>query len=55
MDPDETLRRLLDLSQELVESGDDEAQEMAEAFLSLHEWIVNDGFLPKVWKSKRRG
>lgn len=61
MDPDETLKQLRALSKKLttVQQADDEdfllvdqaniAQEYADLFMALDEWITRGGFLPKAW------
>lgn len=58
MDPDVARRRLVQLSERLVQ-GDPEDQEwaalqasateLAETFLGLDEWLKKQGFLPSAW------
>jgi hypothetical protein len=61
MDPDETLKQLRALASKLkhVQQTDDEdnflpdqadlAQEYADLFSALDEWLSKGGFLPKAW------
>ena len=58
MDPDVARRRIVQLSERLVQ-GDAEDQdwtalqatatELAETFLGLDEWLQKQGFLPQAW------
>ncbi len=58
MDPNETLREMLELAKEVINSPDDkdtsdEGLELALHFENLHRWIASGGFLPKQWSEKR--
>ena len=63
MDPDAARRRLVQLSERLVQ-GDAEdldwtalqatANELAETFLGLDEWLQKQGFLPRAWSPEPR-
>ena len=51
MDPDETLRRLRELVKETTEEPDNDlANEFADAFQALDEWLSKGGFSP--WDTK---
>lgn len=59
MDPDAALRRLVELSERLVQCDSEDlewdalhtsATEFAETFLGLDEWLRKDGFLPAAWQ-----
>lgn len=59
MDPDEALRQLRELCQEVLNDAHDlhceeevsfDTVEIAEKFLSIDTWIRKGGFLPKEWK-----
>jgi hypothetical protein len=59
MDPNVALRRLVQLSERLVQGDSDQmewdalssaATELAETFLGLDEWLRKSGFLPKAWE-----
>ena len=59
MDPDEALKRLRELTQNvlrLAELGEDNAElgvELAEQVEALDEWISKGGFLPKAWQPNK--
>lgn len=63
MDPEEVLKRLRELSKEILSNEEDnytlgsplmpdQAIEIAESFISLDNWIKSGGFLPRDWKNK---
>lgn len=60
MDPNATLAVMLDRAEALIASADaggevdDEAHELAEATISLHEWLSKGGFLPRQWTGAKR-
>lgn len=58
MDPDAALARIRELVEEITQRidadeefdhVDDEANEVADIFRGLDEWIKKGGFLPKDW------
>lgn len=53
MDPNETLRRLRELTKDTLNGeyaiGDEPAAEIAELFHSLDEWMVRGGYPPTAW------
>lgn len=54
MDPNEALKRLRELSQQVLDApGEDgnphAADEMAELFQTLDAWLCKDGFKPSDW------
>lgn len=57
VDPNETLRRMLKLSANVIENVDNDipidlyvTSELAEACQALHEWMKKGGFLPNEWE-----
>lgn len=54
MDPNETLRKMLDLSAEVLRGDDSEDNciALAQAVEDMHTWIIKGGFLPDRWKTK---
>lgn len=56
MDPNATLREMLELSAELLRDADTiddalgKAERLAELTIALDQWIVRGGFLPSKWK-----
>ena len=61
MDPDAALARIRELAAEIIQIFDDdesyeyaeaEANEIAETFQGLDNWIKGGGFLPKDWRRK---
>ena len=52
MDPDVALRELRDLAAAVLDvapPGRDQADELAERFSALDEWIMSGGHLPAAW------
>lgn len=56
MDPNETLRRIRELSSTAIADDDrdcnisnSDARELAELFQSLDEWLTKGGFQPAAW------
>lgn len=56
MDPNETLRMLRELSEDITEHGatPDKAHALAELFAALDEWLNRGGFLPAAWQTGER-
>ena len=56
MDPNETLRQLLDLAAEIQENPDstEDADDLAGHVLNLHLWLIKGGFLPDRWEIARK-
>lgn len=60
MDPEAAHKRLVELSEQIVqgdtvldyESLRQRAEELAETFLGLDEWMSKGGFKPEVWDGK---
>jgi len=52
MDPNQTLKELLEMVAKTYTGEDIDAQEIAEHFEALHFWICRGGFLPKQWEKK---
>lgn len=62
MDPEAALTRIRELAAEIINMSDEidefdsfghvdeEANELAETFQGLDEWITKGGFLPKDWR-----
>lgn len=52
MDPNSNLNEQLKLAASIVkdEEADADATRLAELVISLHEWIINGGFLPERWQ-----
>lgn len=57
MDPDENLKEQLELAWSITESVDEHSSQeardgsrLAHLVISLHQWIIDGGFLPKQWK-----
>jgi hypothetical protein len=60
MDPNETLRMILEKSHKILANTDMDdpnlaeqailADDLAEAITNLHEWICKGGFLPNMWR-----
>lgn len=54
MDPNETLHRLRELTNEAIEESGaprtDLAGELGEAFNALDDWLSKGGFLPGAWR-----
>lgn len=53
MDPNETLRRIRELSRRILDDGplnDHVNEELAELCEALDEWLSRGGFLPKAWE-----
>lgn len=53
MDPNETLRQMLDLSREIQKSENGtayDADKLASLIIDLHWWIMQGGFLPDRWE-----
>jgi len=61
MDPTATLDIMLDRAKYLLELWDlqsdmpDEAHELEEAVINLHEWLEKGGFPPRQWEKKPKG
>lgn len=62
MDPDQALSRLLELSERIINGSPKDldwpslvvqAEELAETFVGLDEWLRRGGFLPKAWSRGR--
>jgi hypothetical protein len=55
MDPNTNLDTQLRLARQLLarESTPEDAADLAEHMLALHEWITSGGFLPKTWQEGR--
>jgi hypothetical protein len=63
MDPNATLRRILEAARAIIEAEDSlgdaeaatvaalEGPELAAAVINLHTWIKKGGFLPREWTS----
>lgn len=55
MDPDENLKEQLKLAKRLLEPDNPRSEEdvarLAELVVALDEWLKNDGFLPRRWKT----
>ena len=54
MDPNECLRRLLEIAERVIESdslddAEQDALDMSELILGLDTWIRRNGFLPDRW------
>ena len=56
MDPNETLRRLLDLVNDSLTDGtaSPRESEIVELIWSINSWITMGGFLPKQWDHPHR-
>lgn len=61
MDPNTALENALKAAQAILAAQDsDEPQKaehaeiLAEAFMALHGWMENGGFLPSEWRKHRR-
>lgn len=54
MDPEKTLEIMLDRAQKVANewNHNDNAYELAEAVIAMNDWLVNGGFLPKLWRNK---
>lgn len=51
MDPNVTLEEIRQLMACVLDGEmDDVAEQLAEAFLSLDEWLTKKGFLPDEWR-----
>ncbi len=58
MDPNATLKMLRDLATDILMGGsdhEDAAEQIAEAFESLDQWISRNGFLPDDWVASDSG
>jgi len=53
MDPNETLRRIRELSERGYD--EDDAASVVEAFRDLDEWLSKGGFLPSAWSWEATG
>lgn len=53
MDPNETLKRIRTVAYRVASTRhDSDAVDLANMFLDLDAWILNDGFLPDSWLRK---
>ena len=65
MDPNTALARIIELSNRAIDNDPAKlntheqvlelAQELAETFEGLHEWLARGGFLPELWKKPEGG
>lgn len=54
MDPNTTLKEMLELSDKIgAESEDQDADRLAELVYALHGWVSTGGFLPDQWQQTR--
>lgn len=55
MDPEATLSNMRGLADVITSHGDSAyAEELAEAFQALDDWLSKGGFLPVAWEQARR-
>lgn len=54
MDPEKTLEIMLTKAIKISKKwdGNEDAWELAEAVIAMNDWLVNGGFLPKIWRNK---
>lgn len=61
MDPNATLKEMLELAADIIKSSDEypadlvAAVRLAEAVDALNGWIMNGGFMPKAWREANEG